>query len=332
MKKKLLVVCLLTLLLCACASAHASPLIAEGAKNAGVRYLQQELKALGYYVGEPDGAYGMNTAMSVMEYARAKGLAAEEGVSLSFIRALRADLGVGNLTIGDSGTSVYLVQKLFYDMGYIEDYPDGKFGTQTKLAAVDYMAFVSDKAASFMQGREDQRAARVLSIQADMPVAYDAPLINQDTVLTNGVITPDWFEFMMTDEARTGRDIQQGSPKTDVRRMQRRLRALGYTADTRTDGVMGDNTVRILKYFQRRNGLQETGVCDQATQRKLFTDAAVTSDQYVGPYMAYVYTEQCMVLIMEWTGDGYNRQVKAFTCSTGAPATPTAHGVFQAVG
>lgn len=324
---------LLLCLVCVCAAQASETILAEGAKGSGVRCLQEELKTLGYFTVEPDGVYGMNTGMAVAEYARAKGLDIAQGVDIDFIRALREDLSVGTIDKGDSGTSVYAIQKILYTMGFIESQPDGKFGDQTKQGVKQYMTIVAESAAAYMQELEDAKAAEILANQpADMPVAYDAPLITAQTVVTDGSVTEAWFEFIMDSSVRYGADIGKDSDKNSVRRVQRRLKVLKYTADTRIDGVYGANTARVVKYFQKLNGLQETGTCDQATQQILFSDKAIVSDQYVAPYMARVDTSASRVYIYEWTGSGYTDKVKTFVCSCGKKATPTAKGTYQAVG
>ena len=330
---RIVALCLIVMLLGVGLADGADIIIREGAKGTGVKFLQEELRQLGYFVGEPDGVYGTATGFAVASYATARGLDVTLGASGSMIEALCSDMGVGTLDVGSVGTAVYAVQTLLYDMGFLESAPDGKFGAQTKQAVQRYMKFVAQSAADYMQRNEDARAAAIMASSAgDMPIAYDAPLINADNILTDGRVTPAWLDFMMNGTSRVGADIGPNSGREDVRRVQRRLRALGYTADTRIDGMYGANTARVLKYFQRRNNLSETGICDANTQAALFTEVAVKSDQYVAPYMAYVLTDKCEVHIMEWTGGGFTKEAKVFTCSTGAKNTPTQHGTFQAVG
>lgn len=331
--QRIVAACLVLLLLSGCLAEGTDIIIRESSKGTGVKYLQEELKQLGFFDGEPDGVYGAATGFAVASYANSKGLDVTLGVNAATIVSLCADTGMGTLDVGSTGTAVYAVQTLLYDMGFLEDAPDGKFGQQTKQAVQQYMKFVSESAVTYMQSNEDARAAAILAVpEGDMPIAYDAPIISAETVVTDGRVTPEWFDFMMNGTARIGADIGPNSGREDVRRVQRRLRALSYTADTRVDGMFGANTERVLKYFQRRNNLEETGICDRDTQTLLFSENAVKSDQYVAPYMAYVLTDQCKVHIMEWTGAGYTREAKVFTCSTGAKNTPTAHGTFQAVG
>ena len=334
MIQRIIAACLALMLLGGCLAEGTDIIIREGAKGAGVKFLQEELKQLGFFEGEADGVYGAATGFAVASYANSKGLDVSLGVNAATIQSLCADTGVGTLDVGSTGTAVYAVQALLYDMGFLEESPDGKFGAQTKQAVRQYMQFVSDSAVEFMQINEDARAAAIMAAPAenDMPIAYDAPIISTETVVTDGKVTPEWFDFMMNGTSRFGADIGPNSGREDVRRLQRRLRALSYTADTRVDGMFGSNTERCLKYFQHLNNLEETGICDKATQTVLFSEAAVKSDQYVAPYMAYVLTEQCKVHIMQWTGTGYTREAKVFTCSTGAKNTPTVHGTFQAVG
>lgn len=67
--------------------------------------------------------------------------------------------------------------------------------------------------------------------------------------------------------------LQEGDQGDQVLAMQSRLDELGYL-DTDYDGHFGEYTASCLRDFQRENGLEETGVADQDTQRKLFSRSA----------------------------------------------------------
>ena len=306
--------------------------IPEGSRGAGVTRLQEDLKALGFFEGEPDGIYGEGTANAVAAYAAARGLAASDGANTAVIQSLYADLGLGTLDEGSKGTAVYAVQRLLFTAGFLDGEPDGVFGKNTKKGVLTYMNFAAETAVPFMQQRQDAREAAFSAIEfEDMPAVMDAPLINAQTIPTDGSVTEDWFLFMLSGPPVFCNPVREGDTGSDARRVQKRLKALKYLA-TGVDGAFGANTALAMRYFQQRNGLPETGECDEDTQLKLFTDAAVESDQYVSPYKAYVSTKLNKVRIMAWTGSGYTKEVKMFTCTTGARATPTLKGTYQAVG
>lgn len=324
------VVCLLVLI----GAAQGETVFQMDDKNAGVSLLQAELQQLGYLQSEPDGVYGMDTQMAVSVFNKDHGLETGEGTDWATCEALWREIN-GDVTLhaGDKCSLAYAVQKLLCSMGFLDSSPDGAFGNQSMQAMKLYMAYAAENAAAFMQEREDARALSLVDIQAesDMPVAYDMPLINTETILTDGTVTEDWLAFMTSDLARAGKEISTDSDKSEVKRLQRRLKALKYYAG-RIDGDYGEHTILALKYFQRLNGLKEDGKCDALTQSALFSDDATPSDQYVAPYMAWVSRELNQVKIMGWTGAGYTELVKTFSCSTGKKGTPTIEGTFQAVG
>ena len=54
------------------------------------------------------------------------------------------------------------------------------------------------------------------------------------------------------------------------------MKALKYIA-AGVDGGYGAHTELAVKYFQKRNGLSESGQCDQATLECMYSNAAVES-------------------------------------------------------
>ncbi len=69
-------------------------------------------------------------------------------------------------------------------------------------------------------------------------------------------------------------DVTRGLNGLAARRVQRRLVALNYLNDA-ADGIFGVNSQTALAAFQVSNGLDETGVADRETQKKLFSEDAI---------------------------------------------------------
>lgn len=67
-----------------------------------------------------------------------------------------------------------------------------------------------------------------------------------------------------------------GAKGEDVKRLQQRLKDLGYL-DGKVDGQYGGGTKRAVIAFQRRNGLDTDGVAGAETQAKLYADDAVAA-------------------------------------------------------
>lgn len=85
--------------------------------------------------------------------------------------------------------------------------------------------------------------------------------------------------FSMAEEAAVTQErfetLQKGSRGDEVQRMKRRLRELGYFRTDLLNNQFNDATVKALKLFQSRNGLESTGALDQPTYQALYADQAV---------------------------------------------------------
>lgn len=75
--------------------------------------------------------------------------------------------------------------------------------------------------------------------------------------------------------AKVFETLKKGSRGDEVLRMKRRLRELGYFRTDELSNQFNDSTVKALKLFQSRNGLENNGVFDEATYQALYADQAV---------------------------------------------------------
>ena len=146
-----------------------------------------------------------------------------------------------------------------------------------------------------------------------MPVVIDATLPPEPTATPaptaytpDGEITDSLLDFFKTDSFDVYRQtVRNGDKGTEVERVQRRLHQLKYLYSA--DGSFGNLTENALKYFQRKNNLDQTGVADESTQRLLFSPNAIESEEYVFPYKLVVDLSDRRTYVYRWTGDGLQR-------------------------
>ncbi len=82
------------------------------------------------------------------------------------------------------------------------------------------------------------------------------------------------------DSGSSAPEYEQLSPEDqseEVYKMQERLEELGYL-DTEYDGYYGEHTGECVKEFQRVNGLEQTGVADADTLKRMFSTLAKDKD------------------------------------------------------
>lgn len=78
------------------------------------------------------------------------------------------------------------------------------------------------------------------------------------------------------DKTETGATLRKGSSGSAVKKLQQRLRELGYYTGS-ADGKYDSGVVTAVKNFQKKNGLTSDGVAGSATQKKLYSAKAVSA-------------------------------------------------------
>ena len=158
----------------------------------------------------------------------------------------------GTLKNGSTGAAVKKMQQRLKELGYLKGSADGDFGEATETAVKNFQAnnglTVDGKAGN----------ATLNKLYSDS--ARKAPA----TTATN---TPKATNTPFT-------SLKNGSTGAEVKKMQQRLKALGYLKGS-ADGDFGDATEAAVKAFQARNGLTVDGKAGTATLNKLYSSTAL---------------------------------------------------------
>ena len=325
--KRFACVLLILAILSSLASAFAQEAVMDAAlDDDAVTWLQIDLAAKGYLQGSADGVMGPDTEAAIRKAQEDLGLPVTGYMTDQLSEALLKD--AFPLRQESRNSYVYRIQEKLFAWGFLEEDPTGYFGKSTQDAVVIFQDFAIDEVTEQLQSESDA-AYDAMEVPAD--VIVDRPLASTANYPCDGSVTREWYSFLMEKYECPRITASLNDKSEGVKLVQKRLHALGYLYSG-FDGVFGSSTELALKYFQRRNGLPETGSCDDATSSVLFSENPAESDEYVMPYMAKVIRKQSRVYIYGWDGSGYNEEVKVFKCSCGAKKTPTITGTFYAVG
>ena len=317
--------------------------------------VQTKLIELAYLTGVADGVLGPATETAILEFQQVHGLEAT-GVADPETREL---LQSGtNLTIkptptpsprahGAKGTDIEIAQQRLAEWGFLEGSVDGHYGDDTEDAVKEFKSYQYEDMLAYLEANPTPSPEPTPTptpsptptvAPGEMPVVFDATLPPEPTATPaptpytpDGEITDSLLDFFKTDSFDVYRQtVRNGDKGTEVERVQRRLHQLKYLYSA--DGTFGTLTENALKYFQRKNNLDQTGVADESTQRLLFSPNAIESEEYVFPYKLVVDLSDRRTYVYRWTGDGYNERIDTFKCCVGAPKTPTPQGTFQGAG
>ena len=350
MIRRIAAIVLALLLLCGGAMAEYKELMVgskDTATDWAIYSLQMKLIELGYLEGIADGMFGNGTAAAVSAFQAdyglpVSGIADVATQELLFTLEAEADPNATPspedeaLGMGDVNNDVFIMQNNLYIWGFITAEPDGIFGTGTKQALAEFQEYAYEDMVAYYN------AKYMITPTPDptpepTPAAdgsYVMPMVQDEAVSpipTDGTLTADWMDFILNGFDPDIEQFKEDDKGDHVKRAQTRLVGLGYMA-AGNDGYFGEHSKIALKYFQRLNGLDETGWLDEGTEKKLFSGNAVMSDKYVSLYKAMVSVKDQRVYIYQWTGEDYTALVHTFKCSTGAPDTPTILGTYQAPG
>lgn len=302
-------------------------------------FLQNRLIELGYLRDSADGVYGENTQTAVQAFQRNNNLP-ETGVADSVTQQkLYSDADSLVPMSEDSnmfGSELTRVQTMLGQWGFYGGAIDGQKGTGTSAAIRRFKVYMTALDPSFgvTPTPEPSPTPNPEGQFGDMPVVVDEPLSTLDptVAMADDSITPALMEYVDGEKSFVvfRQSVQTGDTGDEALRVQTRLHQLKYLYSA--DGEFGELSARALKYFQRKNGLEETGVADAATQQVLFSAKAMGGEEYVFPYKIVVDISDQRVYVGQWTGDRYEGPIHSYTCATGKQGTPTPLGTYQAGG
>jgi len=297
--------------------------------------LQNRLQELGYLASAADGQFGAMTETAVFRFQEVNGLTPTgiaDDSTQSYLYSAEAKVAPVS-EIADS--EALRVQQKMMLWGFMYGYADGIAGETTKTAVAEFKDYIYTTCSAAYAAYATPAPTPMPTLDPNtQPVAMDLPK-GQVSVEVNGFdgeITEDVMRYVNGEYIFQlyQRDVNKGDEDAEVWRVQRRLRQLGYLY--KPDGEFGSLTERALKYFQKKHGLKQTGIADEATQTILFSPEAAKSEEYIFPYKIGVDIGRQRVYVYEWDGSDYEEQIMRFKCSTGLPGYDTPVGTYQAGG
>lgn len=269
-----------------------------GSTGDGVVQLQERLIALGYLSGTADGNFGSNTKTAVKRFQAALGLS-QTGVATVTLQeklflstaptysptldtsngknnnnTTISDNGYTTLIRGDKGDGVTKLQQRLIALGYLSGSADGSFGTKTESAVKRFQAALGLTQNGVASASLQQS---LFSANAPIAVATAAPKITQaptqkptQAPSSGGTTTSGYV------------DLEYGDKSDAVKRLQQRLKELGYFDHTAT-GKYYSETEAAVKRFQAALGLTQTGVATASLQTKLFAANAPMAQETASP-------------------------------------------------
>jgi len=246
-----------------------------GSSGSRVRTLQNRLIQLGWLSGKATGTFDEATEAAVRAFQKkTKGLWDDGVAGPDTLRALYSDGAARSQTVvassgetlemGSEGDAVRSLQKRLKELGYLSGSIDGSFGVGTQAAVIAFQqasGLTPDgKAGTTTLNRLYADTARKNG-SGSISVDVDRTAAGRDT----------------TDIASTGYvTLAAGSSGAEVRRLQERLKTLGYYGGN-TDGNFGESTEAAVMAFQLRNNLTVDGKAGPATQRILYGSSGAIS-------------------------------------------------------
>ena len=222
-----------------------------------VREMQKKLKELGYYKGSADGDFGPATEKAVMAFQKANGLSADGKAGEKTLKKLYGSNSKSSkeakattapkiskntyLDSGKSGKDVKALQNRLIELGWLSGSASGKFDDATEAAVIAFQK----KAKLWADGKAGPKTIEKL-------FSSSAP---------------------KSSKPANSSTLEKGSEGSEVKKMQQRLKDLGYLEES-PDGKFGDATEAAVIKFQKNNGLTADGKAGTATLNKLYGDEA----------------------------------------------------------
>lgn len=259
------------------------------------------------------------------------------------------------LSNGSKGEEVKRLQALLKEYGFLNGSADGIFGKKTEQAVKQAQEYkneldmekeerVRKEVLARVKAAFEKTNSHILALTPETEEKKESisekgftlttitpnvkPVPEKEKFKATGEADKSLMNFLETDFNIYRADMTKGAKGSDVRRLQTRLNSMYYLYGG-IDGQYGTNTTLAVKYFQRLNGLKETGIADEDTQRTLFSDKCKVSDYPMYRYTVEIDISKQRVYVYEWNYGAYSKLVKTMKCTTGAVETPTPLGTFK---
>ena len=216
----------------------------RGSVSNDVMIMQRRLKEYGYFSGDCDGVFSEATQLAVESFQMVNGLTVTGVADGAMLMRLMADSPIAwpsylsemSAALGDSGLSVYALQKKLAQMGCFTGECTGSFGELTQKA--------------------------VLRFQED------------NGLEATGVADAATWAVLYSNTAAAATDaLRFGDYGENIRALQMRLNGLGFF-DHEITGEYGYTTESAVRLFQMAGGTPVTGEIDGDTYTRLMSDSA----------------------------------------------------------
>lgn len=256
----------------------ASTTLRLGSRGTAVLQLQQALNALGYDTNGADGKFGKGTERAVKAYQQANGLTADGKAGVKTLAQLYSGSSVSGSTSGtasseiytaknpntlqsgDSGSKVTQLQNALKLLGFYTGGVDGKFGSGTKKAVMQFQR-ANGLTADGLAGTKTQT---LLYAQVNNGIS--------------GGTSSSGSSSSGTSSGTSGftRTLRKGYTGADVIAVQQKLKELGFYSGS-VDGVYGTGSIAAVKKFQQQNGLTADGLVGSRTYAALMSASTGSS-------------------------------------------------------
>lgn len=264
----------------------ASTTLRLGSRGTAVLQLQQALNALGYDTNGTDGKFGKGTEQAVKDYQKANGLTVDGKAGVKTLAQLYAGSSSSGSTngstsgsmngsasseiytaknpntlqSGDSGSKVTQLQNALKLLGFYTGGVDGKFGSGTKKAVMQFQR-ANGLTADGLAGTKTQT---LLYAQVNSSIS--------------GGSSSSGSSSSGTSSGTSGftRTLRKGYTGADVTAVQQKLKALGFYSGS-IDGVYGTGSIAAVKKFQQQNGLTADGLVGSRTYAALMSASSGSS-------------------------------------------------------
>ncbi|MBR6221576.1 MAG: peptidoglycan-binding protein [Clostridia bacterium] len=231
-------------------------------------------------------------AQRVLAQPGETGLPAWASESLQLEQIVAAVPWYPELSVDVNGEATVRLQEKLIELGYLTGRPDGFYGEKTKAAVMDLETYVRELEQALIDALPDPTPTPTPEPTPTpppnaIPMVLDEPLtvVEPDPTPAPTPVTPvDGVADGLLQAYLYSADfpvcrgaLRMGDEGSAVTRVQTRLNRLGYTTDA-PDGLFGGGTARAVRVFQYYNGLDQTGIADEATQLRLFSGQAIAPD------------------------------------------------------